>query len=339
MAGNLPQDSGPGDVPVAPLSDEQSAANAIAGLLDVKDGADVGGEESGVDETPDTGTEETPSTGDDEEGPSETPADKPASIAAPNSWPAEEKALFAKLPPDLQAVVARREGERDKALLQRGEEIANERKGWDSERQAIATQRDQYAQSLNQVARLMIPEVQALENIDWVQLSRDNPAEYVRLSGMRDNLRGRIGALQQEIGRITQQQQNEQQQARDRRMAEEKQLLIAKVPDLGDAQKGPKLSAELHQNLITHYGFSTDEIGNVLDHRLFTMAVDAMKYRQGEAARASATTKKANPPPTLQRTGNAPTTDGRGRRIAEKVRNLGRTNSVQDAASLLEELL
>lgn len=50
-----------------------------------------------------------------------TPA---ASITAPDSWSAENKAKFATLPPDMQAYIAQREGEAHKAITQKGEQLA-----------------------------------------------------------------------------------------------------------------------------------------------------------------------------------------------------------------------
>jgi hypothetical protein len=45
------------------------------------------------------------------------------SIDAPLAWSAEEKALWAKVPPEAQAIVSRREAEAHKAITQMGERI------------------------------------------------------------------------------------------------------------------------------------------------------------------------------------------------------------------------
>lgn len=58
------------------------------------------------------------------------PADKaaPQPIVAPQSWGAGDKAAFAKLPPDMQAVIARRDSEREKALSTAQQESADIKK-------------------------------------------------------------------------------------------------------------------------------------------------------------------------------------------------------------------
>jgi hypothetical protein len=327
---------GGGGLPAAPPpSDEANAAGAIEGLLGAS--GDDGDNESDANAS-DPGARESEPTGDEDEGQPEPQGEKPAAIVPPASWSAEDKALFSKLPPEAQAVVARRESERDRVVNQRTEEIAQERKGWDAERRAISTERQGYLQSLQQMVHLALPEAKAFEGVDWAKLAAENPAEYVRLTGMREQLRGRIGALQQEIGRVTQQQTAEQQQLFQRRRADEQQLLVSKVPDFGDAEKGPKLAADL-RGWLSKEGFDEREIGTAIDHRLLAMAVKAMRYDVAEAARASSVTKKANPPPTVQKPGSAPAPDAPGRRVQQKIQQLGRTNSVRDAAALLEEFI
>lgn len=325
-----------------PITDEYSAASALEGILDFDASHDDGDDTGSGASASDAGTGESQSTG-EEEGQSETedggepPA--PASIEPPKSWPQEDRAVFSKLPPEAQAIIARREGERDSILLQKGEEIANERKGWDAERTAIATQRTQYEQNLQQLIQIAVPEAQAFAQIDWPKLSIENPVEYVRLSAARDQLRGRIGAVQAELQRVQQAQNAERQQRHQAFLGEQKTRLAEKVPDFADPVKGPKLAADMRDWLQTQ-GFNGDEIGQVADHRLVALAVKAMRAHQAEAARKAADTKRANPAPTVQRPGNAGTADeGATRRMRDKVQNFGRSNSVRDAASILMDIL
>jgi hypothetical protein len=53
-------------------------------------------------------------------------ASEPAApaIEAPNSWSAEEKGLWAKVPPEAQTIVARREAEAHRTISQQGQQIA-----------------------------------------------------------------------------------------------------------------------------------------------------------------------------------------------------------------------
>lgn len=72
-------------------------------------------------------------------------ADQP--IAPPASWDAEAKANFAKLPPELQKVIAKREGERDGFVSKNGEELATYRKRFESLDSVIEPFRGQLARA------------------------------------------------------------------------------------------------------------------------------------------------------------------------------------------------
>src|SRR3954453_14713116 len=120
----------------AELSEQQFAAN-VDGLLDPKpqprqpkapparptqspEGTPEGRPESaapegaGPDTAPGDEEEEQPDT-----DPGEEPEDAAHPIDPPRSWSNQEKELFGQLPPEAHQVIARREGERDKAFNQK----------------------------------------------------------------------------------------------------------------------------------------------------------------------------------------------------------------------------
>ena len=55
-------------------------------------------------------------------------------IAPPVSWSNDEKQTFRKLPRETQAVIARREGERDRMLSQRAQDFAQRERALDEQR-------------------------------------------------------------------------------------------------------------------------------------------------------------------------------------------------------------
>lgn len=318
------------------IHDEQSAADAIlqAGLLD--DDGDLDAPDSG--DEPDAGAQETAPTG-EEEGQSEPPAT--AAIEPPNSWTAEEKALFAKLPPEAQTAISRRESERERLINERTQEIAEQRKAHEAATQAVNTERAQYAQNLQILAALAAPELAQFQNIDWVKLATENPAEAVRLRAVKDGLDQRFGAIQQQLAAVQQKANEERQQRIGQVIAEQKKLLIDKLPEFGDAAKGPKLVKDLQEHL-GHYGFSPEEIGQAVDHRLVLLARDAMLYRQGEQARKAAAGKVTPPtPPRVQQPGTPPAApqDARSRNVRDAIGRFNKTGSTSDAAKLLEFIL
>lgn len=321
-----------------PITDERSAASAIEGLLDWdNEGQAAGNDNPSGAEAPDPGPDESQTAGLEDEGQTEPPAT--ATVEPPPSWSAEDKALFATLPPTAQAVIARRESEQQATFTRRTQEIADERKGWEAERTAIATHREQYNQSLQQLMLIAVPEAEALSRVDWQTLAAQNPAEYVRLSAQRDALRQRIGAVQAEIQRVQRDQIAELEKQRGPFLAEQQQRLMERVPEFADPAKRTQLAGELN-TWLQREGFTATEIGQVVDHRLISLAVKAMRADQADAARKTAEAKRANTAPAVQRPGTAAAQDdGAGKVVRDKIQRFGRTNSVRDAASLLMDIL
>ena len=336
------------------VDDVKSAGDAIAGLL-------FGGDDDAApetpparerpeqpqksdgDEPPDTGAEETPPTGDEEEGPGEQPP-AAAAIEPPQSWNADDKRAFAQLPPALQQTISRRESQREAALTQRSQEAAEARRAFEGERQAVTAQRGEYLSGLQKMMMLAAPEAAAFNNVDWVAVQAQSPAEYTRLHAAREALRGRLSTIDGEYNRALQ----EQEQIRAHQQAQQLAALTARehaalntaMPDFGDEVKGGQLRKDLNAYLRNGDWFSAQEVENARDHRLVVMAYKAMMYDRQLANSAAADAKRNNVAPQVQRPGVSQDADrGPTSRLQTRANRLGRTHDVRDAGSLIAELL
>lgn len=328
-----PNAAGGGDGAAAPPSaaihDESSAMEALHGLLS---------EDSGQTPPPpaEEGDEPPAEAGGDDEAPVEAPAEAeapPPGFDPPASWSAEDAAVFKSLPPDAQAILARRESERDRDYHSKTQEIA-------AERQAIGQAQDTYARSLEQLVALAVPELEQFRNLDWQRLSVEQPTEYVRLYAYRDALRQRLDTLSGEHARVSQQRQALEARQRADIIAQQKEVLIQRVPEFRDPAKAQQLTRDLTTGLSQHYGISPEEVASLIDARQVAVALDAVKWRQHVSARAAAEAKqKAAPAPTMQSAGTPAQADNRGRRMQNKMSALRESGSVRDAASLIKELL
>jgi hypothetical protein len=327
------------------VTDARSAGDAITGLLFADETAPApagkpSGEPPPSEEPPDSGADESRPTGpEDDKGPGEQPPPA-AAIEPPTSWNAEEKQAFTQLPPALQQTVLRRESQREAVLTQRSQEAAEARRAYDGERQAAMALRTEYLAGLTKMVALAAPEAAALNNVDWFRLAQENPAEHVRLQAQRDNLKSRLGAIEQEFVQGQQLMSQYQQQQLAEVVAKEHQALAQKMPDFGDPAKGNPLRKELGTYLRDAGGFSDQEINTAYDHRLVVLATKAMLYDKQIANAASADTKRNNvaapvrPPGTSQDNDRGPQT-----RLTRQVNRFARSNSVRDAGSLIAEIL
>src|SRR5580765_2151295 len=226
-------------------------------------------------------------------------------IEPPKSWSNEDKAVFQQLPPEAQAVITRRESERDRAFQAKTQEIAQHRHALEATFGEIQQERSSYATNLEQLLAVAMPEAQQFANVDWQRLAQESPADYVRLTAERDALRGRIGAIQGELQRVQAVAQQDYARNFAHLRATEAQRLAEKLPEFADRERAPKLISEIREWLQGE-GFTAQEIGQVIDHRVINVAVKAMRADRALRARRSAETRRADPAPSVQRPGVSP---------------------------------
>lgn len=285
----------------------------------------------------DTEEAETLPIGEHEDGQSEQ--QEVAAIEPPVSWTADEKHLFAQLPPELQQTVLRRESERDRAISTQSQKASEEARRLETERTALANDRAQQVSLLQSVLFQLTPEFQRFQTIDWDTLAREKPAEWAMQRQAFDGLQMRWQVAQQQIGQIQEQAQAEQRKQFQSYLATEHQKLTEKIPEFADRGKLKAFADDLIRYLPE---FTQQEINSVADHRQLMIARDAMLYRKAVALRAQAQTKRA-PTAQTQRQPLRPTArrgdageEANGRRLGalhETLRNRGTT---QAAADLLE---
>jgi hypothetical protein len=261
-------------------------------------------------------------------------------VEPPNGFTRAEKELFDQLPLAAQQMIARRESDRDRAFVQKTQEIAEHRKALESTFHEIGAERQRYAENLEQLLFVAAPEAQRFAQIDWQRLATEQPAEYVKMTAERDALRGRIGTIQQQLeGVRAQQQQMQAYEFQERRQAEA-QRLVEKIPDFADAEKGPKKIQEMRQ-FLARQGFSPQEIGQAIDHRMLVVTDMAMRLERMQNARKQAETKQNGRAPSVQRPGSPRQgSDSRAaQRRAEKMAALSKSGSEKDAISYLLEVI
>lgn len=330
------------------VDDTRSAGDAIAGLLfgadddtDAPPAPQPQREPPSPREEGDTGADERRPTGDeDDKGPGEPPPPAAAAIEPPTSWNAADKQAFSQLPPALQQTVARRESQREAALTQHSQAAAEARNAFQAERQAAVAQRVEYLQGLQKMMVLAAPEAAALENIDWVAVQAQSPAEYTRLHALREGMRARLGQIEAQFQQQQGQLAAQQQQQLGAFVQKEVQALHERWPDFADEAKGPTLRKEL-TSYLRDGGFSPQELDQAYDHRLVLLATKAMLYDRQHSLAAAADAKRNNPAPNMRAPGNSQESDqgGPNSRIRTGANRLGRTHSVRDAGSLIAELL
>lgn len=319
------------------LSDEPDTHATMLGLLGDDDAPEPMQEaaESAPGEGADAEPGETPAIGEDEGQIEPEPA--PA-IVPPLSFSAEEKAEFAKLPPDLQRIVADRESERERQFHRRTIEAAERARSAEAERAAVAQERQRLAGELNQlITRLRVEHQQ---EPDWLNLARQlSPEEYNAHRAAWDQRERAIATAVQEQQRLFEQHQQDQRKAFEEFARAEAEKLVHAVPEWQDATKAASEKGDIARYLAGQYGYTPQELGSLVDHRAVIVARKAMLYDRLMAKKPE-TIKRVAEAPKMQKPGTVPS---RGEKAAQqqaaKMQQLRKTGHIREAAAVMADFL
>ena len=284
------------------------------------------------------GPDEDQVTGEEEEDGGE--GDPEAVIAPPKSWPSEMRVHFAKLPPDLQRVIADRENERDATFNRQVNEAAEKRRAAEAELQAASTERRHYLANLSAVigelAKQTAGEFADIRSTaDLERMANDEPGRYLRWQARRDALL----AAQAEADALQERERTEMEGRSRDYLAQQRKLLLEKFPEVADPVKARAISAE-STGYLRDLGFSDQEIGQVADHRMMLVVRDAFAFRKSQKAAKTAAGKKLVGVPRVQKPGGGSDAKAeKGRQDKAAMTRIARHGTTDEQAAALTRLL
>lgn len=210
------------------------------------------------------------------------------------------------------------------------QQVAELRKGFEAEMQALREERAQYRALLPQLAA-RLSETMGPEP-DWDKLRQEDPVEFGAQWAEWQRRRERVQAVEAERQRLETQKAREADDQAKQRLQAEASALLDKVPEWKDPKIAEAERAKI-RDYVSALGVSPDEMQHITDHRLVLALRDAARYRDLMAGKDAAMRKVQQAPNTLK--------PGRGtapRQVADRTRQLQRlakTGSIDDAAALI----
>jgi len=285
----------------------------------------------------DTASPETDS-GEGEETVPETPAIEP-----PNSWTKAEKERFATLPRETQEYLHTRELERERAFSRSQNEIAEQRKAVQAEREAAEKVRQQYEASLpalmkelESVNQASFSDIKTMEDV--VKLQAEDPFRFQswQVHQMR------LQAAKQESDRLQNEQNQTKQAKRASYEAEQNQRLVELVPEMADSKKAAELRERAISLLTDDLGLKNDQLTRwyaddtgheILAHAgIQKLMADGLKFRDLLNAPKAVASK---PLPPVQKPGTSkPSGTANSERIQALTRQLNETGDLKYAQEL-----
>ena len=229
-----------------------------------------------------------------------------------------------------------------KDYTQKTQKLSEEKKEIDSiknnltkEYQEAKQKRDLYEANLNDVINFLNSNQTQEAELD--KLLQTNPNEYIRAKAESDKKKEALVEAQREQARVYHEKKGEQDRIYDQYISSERTKLENALPIYADVNKGSAFRAELVE-FAKSQGFSTEEIGMLVDHRSVLLLANAMKYQRLKDSKIKS--KKVNVVPnTLSTNNQVEDSNEDSNRVKSKMDRLKKSGSVKDATSILEDLL
>lgn len=213
-------------------------------------------------------------------------------------------------------------------IQQRMQEVAEARKMAETVYSALAEERAQVAQFVQQLQQGVPTPPKAPSQ----ELARKDPARYNRELGQYLADREKYDQFTQHAQALTAQQSEAQERAMRAYLADQAQLLTQEIPEFADPDKG----SQLRQSLLkvgSEYGYSEEELAQITDARAVKVLNDARKWRELQAGKKAAI-KKADKARPVVKPGAKRTNIKTDARKKAKQR-LQQTGKIDDAIDLL----
>lgn len=202
-------------------------------------------------------------------------------IEAPRSWSKEDREVWAKVPREVQEVIAKREADRDRTVNTASSQVG----------QINAALRDMAGKYEALAGKLQTDWEARWGQVDWVKVAREyTPEEY-------NAYRAQAEQEWQDWQDAEQARQRSSAAARQTFLAEESKKLAELSPELSDPEKGVERRQKTAEYLVKQ-GFGQELLGEISALEL-TIAYKARMWdeAQAEAKRKASLPKKTTPTP------------------------------------------
>ena len=224
------------------------------------------------------------------------------------------------------------------------QEISEQRKQFQSsaekhevEMAQIRNERQQYVQTLQNIIEGSTQSLDKFVDVDWDTLKATNPIEYVTKREEYREMQEKIQAIQHEQVAVQSKQSEDMKQLHAQTLQREHQLMADALPEWGDPKKQHEIGSHI-RDYARVQGFSDEEIGSLVDHRSLIVLRKAMLY--DEMNSSDVKSKKLKNKPRVVRSGKGVSRkDDSKRKRASKMNRLQKSGHVDDAASILEDLM
>lgn len=216
---------------------------------------------------------------------------------------------------------------RESDYTKKTQALAEERKAVEAKKAEIESHKKAFDEKLAELTELIKGKE---ESIDWDQLLEDDPAEYLR---QKQKLSKQEQALQLQREERMKALESERAEYLNSQVSKMRELLPSWIDDKGQFTESANKSVPVIKTYLESKGFSSDDLGQVTDARLWAVFNDAAQYRAMKTKSPSVQNELKRAPKVLKPT--------KGRKIVssdsdDARKKLASTGSEKDALAYLK---
>lgn len=269
----------------------QSAQEAFAAILEAEEQPPVkdSPQNQEAEEDEEEVVEETSEESDEEENPEESEEEEDEEGEEEEEGSASDKFDIENLDLDEEIVYKEREltlrealddGLRQSDYSRKTADLAEQRKAFTDEQQAVAQERAEYVERLEQLKTVIEAQSPAeLTQAEWDKLRRENPTEYAARKADAADAKERIEKINAEQQRTAEKDQKDAASQYQEYLKTQRTELLKRLPEWADEKVMTKEQEEMVVEAKSR-GFTDDELALVDNHRIILLLRDATKYQQ-----------------------------------------------------------
>lgn len=158
------------------------------------------------------------------------------------------------------------------------QEIAQRRRELEEQIPAVRVERQKVAQYLTELEQAL--QAVTPEEPDWARVQAESPEEFPSLFAQWQAHERRMHQIREQRTAAQAAVERDNAEARRSRITTEREKLLEAVPEWKDPAKAKAEKTKLVSFAVNDLGFTTEQLEQVEDHRVFLMLRDAMRYRE-----------------------------------------------------------
>lgn len=163
---------------------------------------------------------------------------------------------------------------------------------------------------------------------------KDDPLGYWEADAQYKNDIKVWNQQQSQLQQAQQVQSHQQKLQQEQYKQQQRALLAEKIPAVADPEARTELLGKFVEG-AKHYGFSPEEVGEVLDHRAFLLLQDAIAYREMQAGKQKAQAKVQRAKKVVKAGASKPKSSAAAMKAKNARDRLSKSGHIDDAVDAL----